>query len=239
MNGDLESATALSAEIAAGAASVSEAVELLICPPAIHLQATAAAIAGTKIKLGGQDCHEAEAGAFTGDVSAEMLADVKCSYVIVGHSERRDAHHEGDALVWRKANAALRAGLAPIICVGETEQERLAGHAEDVVAKQLTASVPDGVDGLRLSIAYEPVWAIGSGRTPTIDEIMSVHSAMRRALKNLLGDEAGESVRLLYGGSVKPGNATEILNLPEVDGALVGGASLNANDFLSIALAIS
>jgi triosephosphate isomerase len=141
-------------------------------------------------------------------------------------------------LVWRKANAALRAGLAPIICVGETEQERLSGNAEEVVAKQLKASVPDGVDGSRLSVAYEPVWAIGSGRTPTQEEILSVHSAMRKALKDLLGSDAGESIRLLYGGSVKPGNAAEILTLSEVDGALVGGASLSAGDFLSIALAV-
>jgi triosephosphate isomerase len=141
-------------------------------------------------------------------------------------------------LVWRKANAALRAGLAPIICVGETEQERLSGNAEEVVAKQLKASVPDGVDGSRLPVAYEPVWAIGSGSTPTHEEILSVHSSMRKALKDLLGHDAGDSIRLLYGGSVKPGNAAEILMLSEVDGALVGGASLSASDFLSIALAV-
>ena len=238
MNGNLESATELSSAIVGGASNILETVELLLCPPAVHLQATAAAISGTNVRLGGQDCHEAESGAFTGDISAEMLANMNCSYVIVGHSERRDAHHEGDALVWRKANAALRAGLAPIICVGETEQERLSGNAEEVVAKQLKASVPDGVDGSRLSVAYEPVWAIGSGRTPTQEEILSVHSAMRKALKDLLGHDAGDSIRLLYGGSVKPGNAAEILTLSEVDGALVGGASLSASDFLSIALAV-
>ncbi len=237
MNGDLAGATALAAGVAAGAGKAPEGVELLICPPTLHLAAAAGAISGKAVALGGQDCHEAPSGAFTGDVSAEMLADIGCSHVIVGHSERRDGHGEGDALVWRKAGAALRAGLTAIVCVGETEQERLAGQAEDTVARQVRASVPDGATGANLAVAYEPVWAIGSGRTPTTDEIAAVHGAIRRALVELLGEEAGAGVRLLYGGSVKPDNAKAILALEDVNGALIGGASLKAEDFLAIAAA--
>ncbi len=237
MNGRVGDAPRLAAAVAAGAATAPAAVDLLICPPAVHITLAKGAIAGSRVLLGGQDCHEVEGGAFTGDISAEMLADAGCSHVIVGHSERRDAHVEGDAMVWRKASAALRAGLVAIICVGETDQERLSGQAEDVVARQINGSVPDGVDGSRIAVAYEPVWAIGSGRTPTTAEIAAVHAAMRAALKRLLGDEKGAGVRLLYGGSVKPSNAKEILAIENVNGALVGGASLKAEDFLAIAAA--
>ncbi len=237
MNGLSGDAKALAAAVAAGAGAAPAGVDLLICPPAAHLALAGDAIAGTAVRLGGQDCHEAAGGAFTGDISAEMLKDLGCSHVIVGHSERRDGHAEGDALVWRKASAALRAGLIPIVCVGETEQERLSGKAEETVARQVRASVPDGADGTCLAVAYEPVWAIGSGRTPTNDEIAAVHKAMRAALVGLLGDAKGASVKLLYGGSVKPGNAKEILAIHNVNGALVGGASLKAADFLGIAAA--
>lgn len=237
MNGLSADAAALARDVAAGAGEAPSGVELVICPPALHLASAKAAIAGTPALLGGQDCHEADAGAHTGDMSAEMLRDIGCTHVIVGHSERRENHGEGDALVWRKATAALRAGLTAVICVGETEQERLAGQAEETVAKQVRAAVPDGADGARVALAYEPVWAIGSGRTPTLDEISAVHGTMRRALIDLLGEASGGGVRLLYGGSVKPGNAKEIMALEHVNGALVGGASLNADDFLAIAAA--
>lgn len=237
MNGGVGDAKALASAVAAGADAAPAHVDLLICPPALHLAPAKEALAGGRVLLGGQDCHEAESGAYTGDVSAEMLADMGCSHVIVGHSERRDGHGEGDSLVWRKASAALRAGLAAIICVGETEQERLSGQAEEIVARQVSASVPDGADGARVAVAYEPVWAIGSGRTPTLTEIEAVHAAIRAALQKLLGEASGASVRLLYGGSVKPENAKDILALADVDGALVGGASLKAEDFLAIAAA--
>ena len=235
MNGRQADAASLAKAVAVGAAGVPAAVELLICPPALHLAEVKAAITGGKVSLGGQDCHYADDGAFTGDISAEMLADSGCSYVIVGHSERRDGHNEGDALVWRKASAALQAGLTAIICVGETEQERLAGQAEETVARQVKATVPDGANGSRIAVAYEPIWAIGTGRTPNNEEIAAVHAAIRAALIDLLGAERGNSVRLLYGGSVKPENAGEILALEEVNGALVGGASLRAEGFLAIA----
>lgn len=237
MNGLAADAAALAKAVNAGADAAPETAELLICPPSLHLAAVAAEIAGGRVRLGGQDCHEAEKGAFTGDVSAEMLRDVGCSHVIVGHSERREGHSEGDALVWRKATAALRAGLTAIVCVGETEQERLAGQAEETVARQVRAAVPDGANGATVAVAYEPVWAIGSGRTPTVDEVAAVHGTMRAALVDLLGAEKGGAVRLLYGGSVKPGNAAELLAIDDVNGALIGGASLNAEDFLGIAAA--
>ncbi|MEQ8698709.1 MAG: triose-phosphate isomerase, partial [Bauldia litoralis] len=237
MNGRAADAKALARAVAAGAGAAPDAVELLVCPPAPHIPLVAAELAGSRVRLGGQDCHEAEKGAFTGDVSPEMLKDLGCSHVIVGHSERREGHGEGDALVWRKASAALRAGLAAIVCVGETEQERLSGQAEETVARQVRAAVPDGADGAVIALAYEPVWAIGSGRTPTDAEIVAVHATMRRALTELIGAERAGTVRLLYGGSVKPGNARQILGLDDVDGALVGGASLAADDFLAIAAA--
>ncbi len=240
MNGLGADATPLAAAVAAGsagAAGLPVGVSLLVCPPAPHLPLVAKALEGSGVALGGQDCHEAESGAYTGDVSAAMLGDLGCSHVIVGHSERRDGHGESDALVWRKASAAIDAGLKAIICVGETDQERLSGQAEETVARQVKGSVPDGVDGTKIAVAYEPVWAIGSGRTPTTDEIAGVHKAIRRALIDLLGDEKGASVQLLYGGSVKPANAADILAIQDVNGALVGGASLNAEDFLAIATA--
>jgi len=235
MNGTAAEATALAAGVAAGGAPAG--AELLVCPPSVHIAAAGAALAGSAVGLGGQDCHEEASGAFTGDVSAEMLVDLGCTYVILGHSERRDGHGESDALVWRKANAAHRAGLAAIVCVGETEQERLSGLAEETVSKQVKGSAPDAATPETLAIAYEPVWAIGSGRTPTLEEIAAVHAAIRRALVEALGEARGVGVRILYGGSVKPGNAKEILALDEVHGALIGGASLKAEDFLAIAAA--
>jgi triosephosphate isomerase len=235
MNGLSADAVALAKGVAAASDVAPETLELLVCPPHLHIGQVGKAIEASRVQLGAQDCHNEISGAFTGDISAEMLADVGCSYVIVGHSERRDGHREGDPAIWAKASAALRAGLKPIVCVGETEEERLAGKAEDTVARQVRACTPDGVNGDKIALAYEPIWAIGSGRTPTHDEIAAVHKTMRDALTEMLGADAGSGIRLLYGGSVKPGNAKEIMALENVNGALVGGASLKAEDFLGIA----
>ncbi|MYE00468.1 MAG: triose-phosphate isomerase [Alphaproteobacteria bacterium] len=204
--------------------------ELLVCPPATLLAPVASALSGSRVALGGQDCHVEKAGAHTGDVSAEMLADAGCAYVITGHSERRAAHGESDAEVRKKAAAAHRAGLIAIVCVGETAAERDAGAAEAVVAASLLGSLPGGARPDNTVVAYEPVWAIGTGRTPTVDEVVAVHAALRAAL----GDRGG-GTRILYGGSVKPDNAAALLAPCDVDGALVGGASLSAADFLAIA----
>jgi triosephosphate isomerase len=206
--------------------------DVLICPPATLV----AAFAGKGWTVGGQDCHPKASGAHTGDVSAEMLADAGAQAVIVGHSERRADHGETDADVAAKAEAAWRAGLTAVVCVGETEAERDAGRALDVVGRQLAGSIPDGATADRLVVAYEPVWAIGTGRTPSLDEIAEVHGFMRAALTERFGTEAA-GVRLLYGGSVKPGNAAEIFAVKDVDGALVGGASLKAADFAPIVAA--
>ena len=235
MNGLCADVDLLAKGVAEGASAAPASTELLVCPPFLHIDRVQSAVNGAGVQVGGQDCHNEISGAFTGDVSAEMLADMGCAYVIVGHSERRDMHREGDPAIWAKASAALRAGLKPIICVGETEQERLAGKAEEMVARQVRACTPDGVNGAKIALAYEPVWAIGSGRTPTPDEITAVHKAMRDALTDMLGADAGAGIRLLYGGSVKPSNVTEIMALENVNGALIGGASLKAEDFLGIA----
>ncbi len=210
-------------------------VDILICPPAT-LVARAVGVAGARIAIGGQDCHGEPSGAFTGEISAEMLKDAGASAVIVGHSERRQYYGETDAQVAAKARAAWRAGLLAIICVGESEDDRDAGHALDVVGGQIAKSVPEGATGETIAIAYEPIWAIGTGRTPTIAEIADMHADIRARLVERLG-EAGRGVRILYGGSVKPGNAAEIRATPEVGGALVGGASLKAADFLAIVAA--
>jgi triosephosphate isomerase len=211
--------------------------EMLLCPPATLIAAMAALARGTSLRVGGQDCHPATAGAHTGDVSAAMLADAGAAYVILGHSERRADHGEDDALVCAKARAAQAAGLVPIVCLGETEAERDAGRTLDVIAGQLS-SVPEESTSDRLVIAYEPVWAIGTGRTPTEGQIAEVHAFLRDRLATRIGDQAA-GVRLLYGGSVKPANAAAIFALPHVDGALVGGASLKAADFAAIVAALS
>jgi triosephosphate isomerase len=211
--------------------------EVLLCPPATLIARMAATLAGSAVAVGGQDCHPAAQGAHTGDISAAMLADAGATHVILGHSERRADHAETDAQVAAKAAAAQAAGLTAIICVGETEAQRDAGETLAVVEGQLAGSLPQGATAANTVIAYEPVWAIGTGRTPTEAQIAEVHAALRAALARLLpGQVAG--IRLLYGGSVKPANAAAIFALPEVDGALVGGASLKAADFSAIVQAL-
>jgi triosephosphate isomerase len=217
---------------AVSAAAEGFSAEVLLCPPATLL-ARAAETARGRIAIGGQDCHAENAGAFTGDVSAAMLKDAGAGYVILGHSERRQHHAETDAMVAAKAVAAWRAGLAAIICVGETEAERDSGAALAVVARQLAGSVPSEAARMPTAIAYEPVWAIGTGRTPGEADIAEMHAHIRARLADALGAD-GRTLRILYGGSVKPSNAAEILATTEVGGALVGGASLKASDFLEI-----
>lgn len=208
------------------------ACRVALCPPATLIERMAAA-AGDGIEIGGQDCRAETHGAFTGDVSASMLKDAGASLVILGHSERRQGYGETDALVASKAEAALASGLAPIICVGETLQQRQAGQAVEVVHGQIMGSLPQALAGQNFAVAYEPVWAIGTGLTPTLDQIEEVHRAVRAAMIERLGLGVA-ATPILYGGSVKPDNAREILAVPEVGGALVGGASLKAADFLGI-----
>jgi triosephosphate isomerase len=211
-------------------------VDLAICPPATLASQVGDVLQGSPIGLGGQDCHAKANGAFTGDVSAEMWADLGAHFVIVGHSERRQHHGETDAIVAAKAAAVCRAGLIPIICVGESLAERDAGKTLAVIATQLAGSIPDEAGRADTVIAYEPVWAIGTGRTPTVAQVEEVHQAVGRALDARFG-AAGLQIRVLYGGSVKPDNAAELMAVAGVDGALVGGASLKAADFLAIARA--
>ena len=231
MNGLRASAAELEALIAGLPAGANERFDVMVCPPATLIRSFAETAAGSPVRIGGQDCHAEPSGAHTGDISAEMLKDAGAVAVIVGHSERRADHRETDAEVKAKAEAALRAGLAPILCIGETEAERLAGRTGDVVARQLAGSLPERGDAL--VVAYEPVWAIGTGRTPSPDDVAEVHGLVRRTLEARYG-QAGGRVPILYGGSVKPGNAATLLAVADVDGALVGGASLKAADFLGI-----
>ena len=230
MNGDKASLAELKA-IVAGAANAT--CDVAVCPPATLFSAAVAAAAGSPVKIGGQDCHKDKSGAHTGDIAAEMIADAGGTVVIVGHSERRTDHEETDADVRAKAEAAWRAGLVAILCIGETEAERRGGKTEAVLDRQLAGSVPDGATAANLVVAYEPVWAIGTGLTPSLDDIRAAHTHIRSRLAERFGKEA-DGMRILYGGSVKPSNATEIMALPGVDGALVGGASLKAIDFVAI-----
>jgi triosephosphate isomerase len=210
----------------------------MICPPATLVMAMAEALKGSHVMVGAQDCHEQEYGAHTGDISAEMVADAGGQAVIVGHSERRADHGERDRTVQGKAAAALRAGIKAIVCIGETAGERRAGLTLEVVRRQLAASLPDASSAATTIVAYEPVWAIGTGLTPTLADVQEVHGAIRAALGQRFGVE-GNGIRILYGGSVKPANAREILGVSDVNGALVGGASLKAADFLAIIRAYS
>lgn len=210
-------------------------VDLLICPPAT-LVARAAAVAGP-VAIGGQDCHAKTSGAHTGDISAEMLKDAGASHVIVGHSERRTDHAETDAMIRAKALAACDAGLIAVICIGESLAQREAGETLAVLDVQLAGSLPDSATGANTVVAYEPIWAIGTGLTPTSEQIAEVHAALRKALTTRFGAE-GNAFRILYGGSVKASNAAEIFAITDVDGALVGGASLKAADFSPIITAL-
>jgi triosephosphate isomerase len=229
MNGLIADGLALARGLASRVAAEPPPCDLLLCPPATLLATVKAELAGSGIALGGQDCHAETKGAHTGDLSAEMLADAGCSHVILGHSERRHGHGETDSDIRGKVAAAWRAGLVAVLCIGETRAEREAGRANEVVGAQLQGSVPPGAAAANLVVAYEPVWAIGTGLTPTAADIGAMHAHIR--------DRLPEGVRILYGGSVNPKNATEILDLAEVDGALVGGASLKLEDFWVIARA--
>jgi triosephosphate isomerase len=235
MNGTKASLTEVAALLSAHPAPV---CEMLLCPPATLISQMAAAAKGTTLMVGAQDCHAKPQGAHTGDISVTMLKDAGATHVIVGHSERRTDHGETDVLVRAKAEAAIDTGLIAIVCIGETEAERDSGQTLAVIGTQLDGSVPGGAASANMVIAYEPVWAIGTGRTPTLSEIAEVHSFLRGRLRGLIGDEAA-AVRILYGGSVKPTNAADIFAIPHVDGALVGGASLKANDFGAIVEALS
>lgn len=218
----------------AGAAGLAGKADLMICPPATLIAQFKWATKESSLMIGGQDCHAKASGAHTGDIAAEMLADAGATAVIVGHSERRTDHKESNAEVKAKAEAAWRAGLTAIVCVGEQRAEREAGKTLAVVGDQLAGSLPDGATAANLVVAYEPVWAIGTGLTPTPADVAEVHAFIRKALTGRFG-AAGEGVRILYGGSVKPSNAGELLTIAHVNGALVGGASLKAADFLGIA----
>lgn len=222
--------------IAQGAGDLAEALDVVICPPATLLYVATALADETQLRVGAQDCHASPSGAHTGDLSAEMIADCLASHVIVGHSERRADHGETDGTVCAKAQAAWRAGLTAIVCLGETEEERKDGRTLAVVDGQLAGSVPEGAKARNTVIAYEPVWAIGTGLTPTAGDVAEVHAFMRDRLRQRFGPE-GDDMRLLYGGSVKPANAEELMAVENVDGALVGGASLKSSDFLAICAA--
>jgi len=234
MNGLTADGAALAAGLAEKVRADSGlACDVLICPPFTLIDRAVSAVSGSVIAVGGQDCHVAEKGAHTGDVAPEMLKDLGCSFVIVGHSERRTDHGESDAIVKAKAESALRAGLIAVVCVGETEAERDAGQTETVVARQVKESLPVGATPENTVIAYEPVWAIGTGRTPTPEDAQAVHARIRAELQDCIGD-AAQTMRLLYGGSVKPSNAKELMGQADIDGALVGGASLKVDDFYGI-----
>lgn len=232
-------ASALAEAEAIAASATADGPEVLLCPPATLLAPMAAVAQGSALRVGGQYCHPKASGAHTGHVSADMLHDAGASYVIVGHSERRQDDGETDAHVRAQAQAAWEAGLTAIVCVGETEAERDAANTLGIIGGQLAGSVPDQATGINLVIAYEPVWAIGTGKVPSLDQIGEVHDFIRARLEKRLGEGVGRSVRLLYGGSVKPGNAAEIFGVSNVDGALVGGASLKAADFGPIVAALA
>lgn len=209
--------------------------EMLVCPPAILIPVVAEAVSGTSMQLGSQDNHMNEKGAHTGDTAAAQAKDAGCGYAIVGHSERRTDHGESDEVVKAKAASAQANGLTAVICIGETEAERDAGKTLDVNGSQIAGSVPDGSTAANTVIAYEPVWAIGTGRTPTTDEVQEVHAFIRAELAKKIGQEEADKTRILYGGSMNPGNAKDLLALADVDGGLIGGASLKVDDFWAVA----
>ena len=233
MNG-LKASSAEFEAMIAGAPALAAKADLLVCPPATLIAGFADKAKGTKVAVGAQDCHPKGSGAHTGDLSAEMLADAGAGAIIVGHSERRADHGESDTLVRQKAEAAWRAGLAAIVCIGETQKQRDTGQTLDICGGQLKGSLPDGATAANLVVAYEPVWAIGTGLTPTAQDVEQVHRFIRGVLTDRFKAEGGR-IRILYGGSVKPSNARELMAVANVNGALIGGASLKAADFLAIA----
>lgn len=232
MNGLKADSVALARAVAADAVS---GPELLVCPPAVLIPPVVDALAASSVMVGAQDCHFASAGAHTGDIAAAMLVDAGCSHVILGHSERRADHGESDDLIRAKGGAAHAAGLVAIVCVGEILEERDAGRTLDKVDNQLAGSLPDTVTAENTVVAYEPVWAIGTGRTPTPEDVAEVHGHIRGWIAGKFGTETGNELRILYGGSMKPSNAESLLAIDGVDGGLIGGASLKAADFLGIA----
>jgi triosephosphate isomerase len=231
MNGLSAEAAAIVEPLRTGASGLG--CDLLVCPPFTQITNVASMLTGSVVAIGGQDCHMGERGAHTGDISALMLRDAGATWVILGHSERRQDHHETDTLIQAKTKAAVAAGLSPIVCVGETEAQRVAGEQNAVVGDQLLGSLPRGFSGV---VAYEPVWAIGTGKTATEDDVAAMHLFIRESLVKVLGP-SGNGIRILYGGSVRPANAPSLLAVPNVGGALVGGASLKADEFLGIAKA--
>jgi triosephosphate isomerase (TIM) len=231
MNGLTEETAAIVGPLRRGADGL--ACDLLVCPPFTQIMTVAHILVGSQVAVGGQDCHVTDKGAHTGDISAAMLRDAGATFVIIGHSERRQDHHETDSLILAKTRAATSAGLTPIVCVGETEAQRAAAEQSKVVGAQLAGSLPEGFAGV---VAYEPVWAIGTGKTATEADVAAMHQFIRDSLEKQLGS-VGATIRILYGGSVRPANAGGILAVPHVGGALVGGASLKAEDFLGIAKA--
>ena len=238
MNGTLASLDEIDGFLSLAEAAGWPRADIVVCPPATLTGAAVLRAGSSRLAVGGQDCHASASGAHTGDIAAPMLASLGARWVIVGHSERRADHGESDAMVAAKAAAAHAAGLVPIVCLGESLAEREAGQALDVVARQLAASLPKGATGSNTVVAYEPIWAIGSGLTPTVDQIAEVHRHLRAHIAKGFGEAVAAEMRILYGGSVKPGNAAAILALADVDGALVGGASLKAADFWGIASAV-
>ncbi|MEO5337711.1 MAG: triose-phosphate isomerase [Magnetospirillum sp. WYHS-4] len=236
MNGLSADGTALAEALAERMRGVANpAFDMLVCPPFTLISRVADAVAGTAIAVGGQDCHMKEKGAHTGDTSAWALKDAGCTYAIVGHSERRTDHKETDAMVKAKAEAALAAGLKVIVCIGETLAERDAGKTLEVNRSQFQGSLPDGATADNVVIAYEPVWAIGTGRTASPEQAQEVHAAIRAEIKSRLGEAVAAKMRILYGGSMKPDNAKELIAKPDIDGGLIGGAALKAEDFWGIA----
>lgn len=235
MNGLSADGVALAKEIATAVKVKKRNCEFVVCPPFTLLNLIKKALRGSKVALGAQDCHTAEKGAHTGDISPVMLKDLGCAYVILGHSERRADHHETSNLVCQKTIAAHQAGLKTIVCIGETLEQRESGKTIDVCSRQVKESLPDDAKANNVVIAYEPVWAIGTGKTPTTQEVEEVHAAVRKVLAKKIGKSEADKMRILYGGSVKPSNAKEMLSLPDVDGALIGGASLKSADFIAIA----
>lgn len=233
MNGTLREALSFTESLSAQVSGdLAEQIDFCVCPPFVHVGAVGIGLSSL-ILLGAQDCAETTNGAYTGDVSASMLKDIGCRYVILGHSERRQYHGEQEALIARKAEKAHEAGLVTIVCVGETEAQRESGKAESIVVEQLRGVIPPSSNSGNIVVAYEPVWAIGTGKTPTPENVATIHALIRKTLQEKLDNS--DAIRILYGGSVKPENAAALLRLPNVDGALVGGASLKADLFLAIA----